>query len=141
MLSVLEEAEMSERPVPRCDLILSRVKRGRQQCAGKLLELVYDDCAISRAYMQDERATIPWQATALVHERPSRLVEWQKVSWENRRAISRSRLRSCAGVLCDHARAKNAAKREGCSKSWRWTTRVSFANEKEFDVLAWKTRY
>jgi len=41
-------------------------------------------------------------------------------------------------VLVDHARGKNAAKREGLQQKLALDEAVSFANEKEFDVLALK---
>jgi hypothetical protein len=38
--------------------------------------------------------------------------------------------------LVDHARAKNAAKREGSQQKLALDDAVSFANQKEFDMLA-----
>ena len=128
---------MKERPPHDVTVLLTRVSAGDESAPGKLLELVYDDLRhLAAAYMQDERSDHTLQATALVHEAYLRMVDWENVSWENRAQFFAVAAQVMRRVLVDHARGKNAAKREGSQQKLALDDAVSFANEKEFDVLA-----
>jgi RNA polymerase sigma-70 factor (ECF subfamily) len=128
---------MNQHPAHDVTLLLSRVSAGDNSAPGKLLELVYDDLRhLAAAYMQDERSDHTLQATALVHEAYLRLVDWENVSWENRAQFFAVAAQVMRRVLVDHARGKNAAKREGSQQKVALDDAVSFPNEKEFDVLA-----
>lgn len=128
---------MTDRPVHDVTLLLSRVSEGDNSAPGKLLELVYDDLRhLAGAYMKDERGDHTLQATALVHEAYLRLVDWENVTWENRAQFFAVAAQVMRRVLVDHARARNAAKREGSQQKLAIDDAVSFADEKEFDVLA-----
>jgi len=127
----------NERPAHDVTVLLNRVSAGDENAPGKLLELVYDDLRrLAAAYMQDERTDHTLQATALVHEAYLRLVDWQNVSWENRAQFFAVAAQVMRRVLVDHARGRSAAKREGSQQKLALDDAVSFANEKEFDVLA-----
>ncbi len=128
---------MSQRPPQDVTLLLARVSEGDNSAPGKLLELVYDDLRhLAAAYMKDERGDHTLQATALVHEAYLRLVDWENVTWENRAQFFAVAAQVMRRVLVDHARGKNAAKREGSQHKLALDEAVSFASEKEFDVLA-----
>ena len=128
---------MKERPAHDVTLLLSRVSEGDNSAPGKLLELVYEDLRhLAGAYMQDERANHTLQATALVHEAYLRMVDWENVSWENRAQFFAVAAQVMRRVLVDHARGRNAAKREGSQHKLALDEAVSFTAEKEFDVLA-----
>ena len=128
---------MTERPAHDVTLLLSRVSEGDNSAPGKLLELVYEDLRhLAGAYMKDERGDHTLQATALVHEAYLRMVDWENVSWENRAQFFAVAAQVMRRVLVDHARGRNAAKREGLQQKLALDDAVSFANEKEFDVLA-----
>ncbi|HEX9545629.1 MAG TPA: ECF-type sigma factor, partial [Pyrinomonadaceae bacterium] len=62
--------------------------------------------------------------------------DWENVSWENRAQFFAVAAQVMRRVLVDHARGKHAAKREGSQQKLALDDAVSFANEKEFDVLA-----
>jgi RNA polymerase sigma factor (TIGR02999 family) len=131
------ESEMNDHPAHDVTLLLSRVSEGDNSAPAKLLELVYDDLRhLAAAYMQDERSDHTLQATALVHEAYLRMVDWENVSWENRAQFFAVAAKVMRRVLVDHARGKNAAKREGSQQKLALDEAVSFTNEKEFDVLA-----
>lgn len=128
---------MNERPPHDVTVLLTRVSAGDESAPGKLLELVYDDLRhLAGAYMQDERANHTLQPTALVHEAYLRMVDWENVSWENRAQFFAVAAQVMRHVLVDHARGKNAAKREGSQQKLALDEAVSFANEREFDLLA-----
>jgi RNA polymerase sigma factor (TIGR02999 family) len=118
-------------------VLLSRVSEGDNSAPGKLLALVYEDLRhLAGAYMKDERGDHTLQATALVHEAYLRMVDWQNVSWENRAQFFAVAAQVMRRVLVDHARGRNAAKREGSQQKLALDDAVSLGNEKEFDVLA-----
>jgi RNA polymerase sigma-70 factor (ECF subfamily) len=128
---------MKKPPEHEVTVLLTRVSAGDESAPGKLLELVYDDLRhLAAAYMQDERADHTLQATALVHEAYLRLVDWKNVSWENRAQFFAVAAQVMRRVLVDHARGKNAVKREGSQQKLALDEAVSFSTEKEFDLLA-----
>ena len=128
---------MKERLTHDVTLLLSRVSEGDNSAPGKLLELVYEDLRhLAAAYMRDERSDHTLQATALVHEAYVRMVDWENVSWENRAQFFAVAAQVMRRVLVDHARGRNAAKREGSQHKLALDEAVSFASEKELDVLA-----
>jgi len=128
---------MKERPAHDVTLLLARVSEGDSSAPGKLLEVVYDDLRrLAGAYMRDERGDHTLQATALVHEAYLRLVDWENVTWENRAQFFAVAAQVMRRVLVDHARGRNAAKREGSQQKLALDEAVSFSSEKEFDVLA-----
>ena len=128
---------MKERPAHDVTVLFTRVSAGDNSAPGELLELVYEDLRhLAAAYMEDERGDHTLQATALVHEAYLRMVDWENVSWENRAQFFAVAAQVMRRVLVDHARGRNAAKREGSQQTLALDDAVSLANEKEFDVLA-----
>jgi len=118
-------------------LLLGRVNAGDPSAPARLLELVYDDLRhLAAAYMRDERDDHTLQATALVHEAYLRMVDWKNVTWESRAQFFAVAAQVMRRVLVDHARHKNAAKREGSHQKLTLDDAVSFADEKELDILA-----
>ena len=128
---------MKNRPPHDVTVLLTRVGAGDESAPGKLLELVYEDLRhLAGAYMQSERSDHTLQATALVHEAYLRLVDWESVTWENRAQFFAVAAQVMRRVLVDHARGRNAAKREGSQHKLALDEALSFASEREFDVLA-----
>lgn len=128
---------MSDRPSHDVTVLLTRVSAGDASAPGKLLELVYDDLRhLAGVYMRDERSDHTLQATALVHEAYLRMVDWKNVTWENRAQFFAVAAQVMRRVLVDHARRKNAAKREGPQHKLALDEAVSFGNEKGLDILA-----
>jgi RNA polymerase sigma factor (TIGR02999 family) len=117
-------------------ILLNAVGAGEESAPEKLLELVYDDLRrLAGAYMKNERSDHTLQATALVHEAFIRLVDWENVTWQNRAQFFAVAAQVMRKILIDHARQKNAQKRSGGQKI-ELDEAVSFAEEKEFDLLA-----
>ena len=128
---------MSDRPAHDVTVLLTRVNAGDPSAPGKLLDLVYEDLRhLAAAYMRDERADHTLQATALVHEAYLRMVDWKNVTWESRAQFFAVAAKVMRRVLVDHARHKNAAKREGAQQKLTLDEAVSFADDKELDILA-----
>jgi RNA polymerase sigma-70 factor, ECF subfamily len=117
-------------------VLLNAVSAGEPDATGKLLELVYDDLRrLAASYLQNERNAQTLQATALVHEAYLRLVDWENVSWQNRAQFFAVAAQVMRRILVDHARAKQAQKRDYGQKV-AFDEAVSFPARKEVDLLA-----
>lgn len=117
-------------------VLLKAVGAGDEEAPARLLELVYDDLRrLAGAYMQNEPSGHTLQATALVHEAYLRLVDWENVTWQNRAQFFAVAAQVMRNILVDHARAKRSQKR-GAGQKITLNEAVSFAQERELDVLA-----
>jgi RNA polymerase sigma-70 factor (ECF subfamily) len=87
---------------------------GDDEALDKLVPLVYEELRrLARLYMRRERAGHTLQTTALVNEAYLRLVDVNKVQWQNRAhffAVSAQLMRR---ILVDFARTRNYQKRGG----------------------------
>jgi RNA polymerase sigma factor (TIGR02999 family) len=87
---------------------------GDQAAFDALAPLVYDELRrLARRYMGGEREGHTLQATALVNEAYLRLVEVNRVQWQNRAHFFAMSARLMRRILVDVARAKQARKRGG----------------------------
>jgi RNA polymerase sigma factor (TIGR02999 family) len=98
-------------------ILLDRINRGDGAAPEELLPLVYGELRkLAHSYLQNERPDHTLQATALVHEAYIRLVDWEKVSWQNRAHFFAVSAQVMRRILVDHAREKKAQKRDGGQK-------------------------
>ncbi len=116
-------------------VLLDELNAGSETAPDKLLSLVYDDLRrLAHAYFANEKQEHTLQATALVHEAYIRLVNWENVSWQNRAhffAVAADVMRK---ILIDHARRKNAQKRDSGQKILL-DDAISFSNNAELDLV------
>lgn len=92
--------------------------QGEEPALEKLIPLVYQELhRLAHRYMRGERAEHTLQTTALVNEAYLRLVDTQRVRWQNRAhffAVSAQLMRR---ILVDFARSRRSLKRgEGAQK-------------------------
>ena len=93
-------------------LLLEQWGRGDENALARLVPLVEDELRrIARRCMAGERPEHSLQATALVNEAYLRLVDTQRVRWEDRAHFLAMAARLMRRVLVDHARAKGYQKR------------------------------
>jgi len=87
-------------------------RRGDESAAERLIPLVYDDLrARAAGALRRERRAHTLTPTALVHEAYLRLMEGRPPEVEGRKHFLAIAARVMRRVLVDHARARNAAKR------------------------------
>lgn len=87
---------------------------GDEAALNELMPLVYDEVRrIAGRCMAGERGGRTLQATALVNEAFLRLVDVQRVNWQNRAHFLAMVARLMRRVLVDAARARQAEKRGG----------------------------
>jgi RNA polymerase sigma-70 factor (ECF subfamily) len=86
-------------------------QNGRQGALDEMLPLVYDELRrLAARYMRGERPGHTLQATALVHEAFTRLVDAQ-ITARSRAQFFALACRAMRNVLVDHARARGRVKR------------------------------
>src|SRR5262249_8650341 len=89
---------------------------GDQRAADALLPLVYDQLrAIAQTRMAMERSSHTLQATALVHGAYVKLVGAGDIPWSGRAGFFHAASEAMRRILIDHARRRNAQKREGAA--------------------------
>jgi RNA polymerase sigma factor (TIGR02999 family) len=101
-------------PTPDVTGLLLAWGQGDEAALNQLIPLVQQELhRIARAHMRGERAGHSLQATALVNEAYLRLVDVQRVKWQNRAHFFAMSARLMRRVLVDIARAKGYQKRGG----------------------------
>ena len=117
--------------------LLALWRQGDQGAQERLMALVYDDLRRRAAgYLRRERVGHTLQPTALVHEAYLRLMEQDRVVWQNRAhflAIAASMMRR---VLVDHGRRQKASKRGGAETRVTLVDALSAVAPRGLDLLA-----
>jgi RNA polymerase sigma factor (TIGR02999 family) len=94
--------------------ILRRVVEGDREAVNDLFPLVYSQLRkIARNQLRAERKDHTLNATALVHEVFIRLVDQDRVDWQNRVHFFAVTATAMRRILVDYARGRNAEKRGG----------------------------
>lgn len=94
--------------------LLAAINDGDQQAMSALLPVVYEELRrLAQAHMANERSNHTLQPTALVHEAYLRLIGNSSPQWDGRGHFFGAAAEAMRRILIDHARSKNAAKREG----------------------------
>jgi RNA polymerase sigma-70 factor, ECF subfamily len=95
--------------------MLSEIRAGRPNAHARLIRVIYDDLReIARGMMRRERRDHTLQPSALVHEAVLRLLEGNALAEiADGPKLYAAAARAMRQVLVDHARRRNAAKREG----------------------------
>ena len=106
----------SEPPPPPEDItgLLVDWQAGDTSAQERLLPLVYSELhRLARLYLSGENVGHTLQATALVNEAYLKLIDQDRVSWQNRAQFFGVAARMMRRILVDHARERRAAKRGG----------------------------
>ena len=118
------------------DLLL-KWRKGDEQALERLVPLVHRELhQIARRCMNRERAGHTLQATALVNEAFLRLVDVDRVDWQNRAHFLAVSARLMRRILVDFARAKKYKKRGGGSPQITFDENVIGGVEPGRDLVA-----
>jgi RNA polymerase sigma-70 factor (ECF subfamily) len=102
---------MSKLPDEVTQLLLSW-NTGNEKALDELIPLVYGELRrIARQYMGRERPNHTLQTSALINEAYLRLVDHQKVKWQDRAHFFAVAAQIMRNILIDHARRYQSAKR------------------------------
>ncbi|MEM1090712.1 MAG: sigma-70 family RNA polymerase sigma factor [Pseudomonadota bacterium] len=94
--------------------LLDRWQQGDPAAGDALLAKLYAELrALAAVKIRDERPDHTLQPTALVHEAYEKLVRLERIEWRDRAHFLAMAARVMREVLIDHARGRNAAKRDG----------------------------
>ena len=92
--------------------LLIEWSKGDQLVLNDLFPLVYGELQkIARRYLRNERRAITLQTTALVHEAYLKLIDQNRVEWQNRAHFYGIAAQAMRRILLDHARKRLAEKR------------------------------
>jgi len=103
-------------PAPMTDVtqMLRRWREGDPEAMDRVLPVVYGELRqLARARLRGERAGHTLGTTGLVHEAYLRLVDVERVEWQDRAHFLAMASRTMRRVLIDYANQRNAAKRGG----------------------------
>jgi RNA polymerase sigma factor (TIGR02999 family) len=99
--------------VPQTTDLLLSISAGDRNAIHQLMPLVYDELrAIAASRLKHERADHTLQPTALVNEAFLRLADQTRVNWQGKAHFCAVAATMMRRILVDHARRKNAGKRE-----------------------------
>ena len=117
------------------DLLLAW-SQGDESAFEKLVPLVYQELhALARRYMRSERSDHTLQATALVNEAYVRLIDVNRIRWQNRSHFLAVAAQTMRRILVEFARQRHRQKRGG--DAVRVTIDdVDVAQEKSADLVA-----
>jgi RNA polymerase sigma-70 factor, ECF subfamily len=105
---------MKKQPEHQVTEVLLRWSSGDQEAKARLTTLVYDELRrLASRYMGRERKDHTLQTTALVHEAYLRLVDQEKIQWQNRSHFFAIAAQLMRQILVDHARKHRSSKRGG----------------------------
>jgi RNA polymerase sigma-70 factor, ECF subfamily len=111
--------------------------RGEQTALNRLLPLVHEELRrVARRHMAGERGGDTLQPTALVNEAYLRLVDLQRIQWQNRAHFFAMAARIMRRVLVDIARGKAYQKRGGGAQRVTFIESRSPAKEPEYELIA-----
>lgn len=109
---------------------------GDSAAVDKLMPIIYAELRqLAACYLKRERSDHTLQPTALVHEAYLKLIEHNRVNWQNRAHFFGAAARLMRRILVDHARSRKAAKRGGGYKV-SLTEEIAVSKPADFDLLA-----
>jgi RNA polymerase sigma factor (TIGR02999 family) len=117
--------------------LLAGAGRGEKEALDALMPLVYAKLRqMAGAYLRRERAGHTLQTTALVHEAYLRLVNQQKVDWENHAQFFGVAAQMMRRILINHARDHKADKRGGGARPLSLGVAEGAGESPDFELTA-----
>lgn len=94
--------------------LLIQWRDGDEAALDRLIPLVYEELRrMAHYYMRRRRPGDTLQTSALINEAYLRLADHKNMRWQNRAHFFAVSAQAMRRILIDHARSRNAAKREG----------------------------
>lgn len=110
---------------------------GDKAALDELMPVVYDELRrLAQNYLSRERPGHTLQTTALVHEAYLRLIDQKSVNWQNRAQFFGIAAQMMRRILINHAKDRNAKKREGYATKVSLDDAVSLFEKRELDLIA-----
>ena len=110
---------------------------GDKTALDRLMPLVYNELRrLARHYMNRERPGLTLQTTGLVNEAYLRLVDQNKMRWEDRAHFFGIAARLMREILIEHARSRHAAKRGGAQVRLSLSEVERIASKPDVNLIA-----
>ena len=117
--------------------LLAAWGQGDKEAFDRLFGLVYDELRrMAKRFMRGQHPDHTLQATALVNEAYMRLVDSDKVRWQDRTHFFAIAAQLMRRVLVDCARAKQSLKRGGGAVHVTLDEKADLPHEREADIVA-----
>jgi len=117
--------------------LLAAWSAGDKSALDELIPAVYDELRrLAKNYLSRERPDHTLQTTALVHEAYLRLVDQNAVNWQNRAQFFGIAAQMMRRILINHAKERQAQKRQGSATKVSLDEAVSFFEKREVDLMA-----
>lgn len=117
--------------------LLTEWKNGRRDALDEVIPLVYNELHLLAArYLSKQQPNNSFQATALVNEAFIRLIDCQKMDWQNRAHFLAVAAKVMRNILVDHARKYLADKREGARYRLSLSAINRLGKEPDLDLIA-----
>jgi RNA polymerase sigma factor (TIGR02999 family) len=111
--------------------------KGDKQALDRLMPLVYDELhRMASRYLRRERQEHTLQATALINEAYLRIVDQNRVNWQNRAHFFGVAAQMMRRILVDHARSHLYAKRGGGAQKLTLDEAIATPQERDLDLVA-----
>ena len=110
---------------------------GDKQALDRLMPLVYDELhRMASRYLRREREGHTLQTTALINEAYLRIVDQNRVNWQNRAHFFGVAAQMMRRILVDHARSHLYAKRGGGAQKLTLDEAIATPQERDLDLVA-----
>lgn len=117
--------------------LLAEWAHGDRAAFDQLMPLIVDELhRIAARYLRGERGEHTLQPTALVNEAYMRLVDQQRVAWQNRAHFFGVSAEIMRRILVDHARRKQADKRGGGVATVVLDENIDWPDERDLSLVA-----
>jgi RNA polymerase sigma factor (TIGR02999 family) len=111
--------------------------RGNREALNQLAPLIYDELhRMASRQLRRERNEHTLQSTALVHEVYLKLIDQQRVQWQDRSHFFAVASQMIRRILVDHARAHRSAKRGGGKTRLEFDESIALPGQRDADLLA-----
>lgn len=128
---------MAEAPTNITQLLVTWSTGRDKSALDQITPLVYRELRkLADSYLRRERSDHTLQPTALIHEAYMRMVDQSLPEWRSRAHFFGVAAQLMRQILCDHARAKQAAKRGGGDKKVVLLEAVNYSDERSAELVA-----
>ncbi len=122
---------------PDVNQLLTETRHGDRRAMDRLFTLVYEELrSLAARMLSRERSDHTLQATALVHEAYFKMVDQNRVMWQDQAHFFAVAAHAIRRVLTDHARGRSRAKRGGGRTKLLLDERLFAAYDRVVDLMA-----
>jgi RNA polymerase sigma-70 factor (ECF subfamily) len=121
---------------PKITELLLAWGEGDETALEQLIPLVYQELhRLARHYMRQEQPGHTLETTALINEAYLRLVDTNRVPWQNRSHFYAICARAMRRILIDHAKSRHRAKRGGGAREVSLDEVASLARDRSAELV------